>query len=59
MITTISITEDKSSYISSKENIPTNFTKLGKHVMISSSSWVFNKKEKESNDVYARFRLKS
>jgi hypothetical protein len=27
--------------------------------MISGGSWVFNKKEKGSNDVYARFRLKS
>jgi hypothetical protein len=59
MITTISITEDESSYISSKENIPTNFTKMGKHVMISGGSWVFNKKEEGSNNVYARFRLKS
>jgi hypothetical protein len=59
MIATISITEDESSYISSKENIPTNFTKLGKYAMISSGSWVFNKKEKGNNDVHARFRLKS
>ena len=27
--------------------------------MISGDSWVFNKKEKGSNDVYGRFRLKS
>jgi hypothetical protein len=27
--------------------------------MISGGSWVFNKKEKGSNNVYARFRLKS
>jgi hypothetical protein len=59
MIATISITEDNTSYISSKENIPTNFIKLGKHVMISSGSWVFNKKEKGNNDVYTRFMLKS
>ncbi len=59
MIATISITKDESSYISSKEDLPTNFTKLGKHVMVSSGSWVFNKKEKGSNDVYTRSRLKS
>ena len=40
-------------------DLPTNFTKLGKYVMISGGSWVFNKKEKGSNDVYTRFRLKS
>ncbi len=27
--------------------------------MISGGSWVFNKKEKGSNDVYVHFRLKS
>ena len=27
--------------------------------MISGGSWVFNKKEKGSNDVYGQFRLKS
>jgi hypothetical protein len=58
-IATISITDNESHYISSKADLPTNFTKLGQHVMISSGSWVFNKKEKESNSVYARFRLKS
>jgi hypothetical protein len=59
MITTTSITKDESNFISSKEDLPTNFTKPGKHVMISSGSWVFNKKEKGRNNVYARFRLKS
>ncbi len=58
-ITTISITEDKSHYISLKADLPTNFTKLGQYIMISGSSWVFNKKEKGNNNVYARFRLKS
>jgi hypothetical protein len=58
-IATISITDDESRYISSKADLPTNFTKLGQHVMISSGSWVFNKKEKGSNNIYARFRLKS
>jgi hypothetical protein len=46
-------------FIKSKTDIPSNFTKLGKHIMISGGSWVFNKKEKGSNDVYGRFRLKS
>jgi hypothetical protein len=58
-IATILITDDKSHYISSKADLPTNFTKLGQHVMISGGSWVFNEKEKGSNNVYARFRLKS
>jgi hypothetical protein len=59
MIAPISITgDDQASYISNKADLPTNFTKLGKHIMISGSSWVFNKKEKGRNDVSARFRLK-
>ncbi len=59
MIAPISITnDDDASYIKSKADLPTNFTKLGKHIMISGGSWVFNKKEKGSNNVYARFRLK-
>ncbi len=58
-IATISITKDESSYIESKADLPTNFTKLGKYIMISGGSWVFNKKAKGSNNVYARFRLKS
>ncbi len=45
--------------ITDKATIPTNFTKLGKLVMLSGRSWVFNKKDKGSNDIYARFRLKS
>jgi hypothetical protein len=45
--------------ITDKATIPTNFTKLGKWVMLSGGSWVFNKKDKGSNNVYARFRLKS
>ncbi len=51
--------DDQASYISNKADLPANFTKLGKHIMISGGSWVFNKKEKGSNNVYARFRLKS
>ncbi len=58
-VTTISITDHKLHYISSKTDLPTNFTKLGQYVMISGSSWVFNKKDKGSNDVYARFWFKS
>ncbi len=45
--------------ITDKASIPTNFTKLGKWVMLSGRSWVFNKKDKESSDIYARFHLKS
>ena len=59
MIAPISITnDDDASYIKSKADLPTNFTKLGKHIMISGGSWVFNKKEKGSNNVNAQFRLK-
>ncbi len=58
-IATISITEDESHYIGLKADVPTNFTKLGQYIMISGGSWVFNKMAKGSNDVYARFGLKS
>jgi hypothetical protein len=37
-IATISITEDKSNYIGSKADLPANFTKIGKYVMISGGS---------------------
>jgi hypothetical protein len=53
------ITEDESHYISLKTDFPNNFTKLDQYVMISGGSWVFNKKEKGNNNMYARFRLKS
>jgi hypothetical protein len=60
MIAPIDITnKDEANFIKSKADLPTNFTKLGKHIMISGGSWVFNKKEKGNNNVYARFRLKS
>ncbi len=60
MIAPINITNDDAmNFIKAKEDLPTNFTKLGKHIMISGGSWVFNKKEKGNNDVYGRFRLKS
>jgi len=59
-ITPLDITNDnKDNYISDKSKLPSNFTKLGKWIMISGGSWVFNKKEKGSSDVYTRFRLKS
>jgi hypothetical protein len=32
---------------------------LSRWVMLSGGSWVFNRKERGSNDIYARFRLKS
>ncbi len=45
----ISITNnDQASYISNKTDLPTNFTKLGKHIMISGGSWVLKKKKKEA-----------
>jgi hypothetical protein len=60
MIAPIAITDDNSSsYISSKADIPTNFTKLKKNIMISGGSWVFNKKERGNNNIYACFHLKS
>jgi hypothetical protein len=60
MIAPIDITDNnEASFIKTKADLPTNFTKLRKHIMISGGSWVFNKKEKGSNNVYARFRLKS
>jgi hypothetical protein len=59
-IAPIEITDDREdSYITDKVNLPTNFTKLGKWIMISRGSWVFSKKEKGKNNVYAHFRLKS
>ncbi len=42
-----------------KASIPPNFTKLSKWVMLSGRSWVFNKKDRGSSNVYTRFRLKS
>jgi hypothetical protein len=51
--------DNKDNYISDKAKLPSNFTKLGKWIMISGGSWVFNKNEKGSNDKYAQFCLKS
>jgi hypothetical protein len=60
VIALIAISNDcQEDMISDKASIPTNFTKLGKWVMLSGESWVFNKKDKGSNDVYVRFCLKS
>jgi hypothetical protein len=59
MIAPISITAEADTYIKSKSDLPTNFTKLRQYIMISGGSWVFNKKAKGSNNVYARFKLKS
>jgi hypothetical protein len=60
MIAPIDTTDDNDKhFIKTMTDIPPNFTKLGKHIMISGGSWVFNKKEKGNNDVYGRFRLKS
>ena len=59
-IAPIAISNDRQEdMITDKATIPNNFTKLGKWVMLSGGSWVFNKKDKGSNNVYARFRLKS
>jgi hypothetical protein len=58
-IAPIAITEDDgASSILDKTNLPTNFTKLGKHIMISGGSWVFNKKQRGNNNVYRCFQLK-
>ncbi len=51
--------DNKDNYIFNNAKIPSNFTILGKWMMISGGSWVFNKKEKGSSNVYARFCLKS
>ena len=51
--------DDKDDFIVDRASLPDNFTKLGKWLMISGGSWVFEKKEKGNGEVYARFRLKS
>jgi hypothetical protein len=56
-IAPIKIMNDKpEDMITDKANIPTNFTKLSRWLMLSGGSWVFNK---ANNDVYACFRIKS
>ncbi len=59
-IAPLEITDNsKENYITNKAKLPSNFTILGKWIMISGGSWVFNKKEKGRSKVYARFCLKS
>ena len=49
----------KENFIVDRSGLPDDFTKLGKWLMISGGSWVFDKKEKGNGKVFARFRLKS
>ncbi len=60
-IAPIAISNDNpEDMILDKANIPLNYTKLSRWVMLSGGSWVFNKKDRgKSNDIYARFCLKS
>ncbi len=59
-IAPLKITDDnEENYITDKAKLPSNFMILGKWIMISGGSWVFNKKEKGSSNVYAQFCLKS
>jgi hypothetical protein len=59
-IAPINIYDDgKDSFITDRLSLPNNFTKLGKWLMISGGSWVFDKKDKGSSEVFAQFRLKS
>ncbi len=60
-IAPIAISNDNpEDMILDKANIPSNYTKLSRWVMLSGGSWVFNKKDRgKSNDIYARFHLKS
>jgi hypothetical protein len=59
-IAPINIYDDgKDNFITDRSSPPDNFTKLGKWLMISGGSWVFNKKDKGSGEVFARFCLKS
>ncbi len=59
-IAPINIYDDsKDNFIVDRSGLPDNFTKLGKWLMISRESWVFEKKEKGNSKVFARFCLKS
>jgi hypothetical protein len=59
-IAPINIYDDsKDNFIVDRSGLPDNFTKLGKWLMISGGSWVFEKKEKGNGKVFARFHLKS
>ena len=56
-IAPIEITNDKKEdMLSNKTDIPDNYTKLGKWLLLSGGSWVFNK---ANSNVYGRFRIKS
>ena len=56
-ITPINITNDKKEdMLSNKADIPDNYTKLGRWLLLSGSSWVFNK---ANSNVYSRFGIKS
>ncbi len=47
MIAPINITDNNNaSFNKAKADLLINFMKLGKHIMISGGSWVFNKKDK-------------
>jgi hypothetical protein len=60
MIAPIDIMDDNdASFIKAMADLPTNFTKLGKHIIISGGSWVFSKKDKGNNNIYGHFRFKS
>jgi hypothetical protein len=53
-ISSLEITDNNDdNYIYEKAKLPSNFTKLGKWIMIRRGSWVFNRKEKGSSNVYA------
>ncbi len=45
--------DDKDNFIMDRLGLPDNFTKLGKWLMISEGSWVFEKKEKGNGKVFA------
>ncbi len=53
------LNDHQEDMIMDKASILPNFTKLSKWVMLSGGSWVFNKKDRGSSNVYARFHLKS
>ncbi len=60
VIAPLKITDNnEENYIIDKAKLPSNFTILGKWIMISEGSWVFNKKDKGSSNVYTPFCLKS
>ena len=50
---------NKANFITNRLSLPENFTKLGKWLMISGGSLIFNKKDKGNGEVFTRFRLKS